>query len=216
MRVHSSEKIKELKQLRRQGFSIGGLVKKMQMPKTTIWHHVHTIQLSEESRRILRARQGGSHEREQRNWEEARRRALDLLAGPHRDAVIALAMLYWAEGNKKRGCNFINTDGIMIVTYLLILRKVLIIPEHSIKPTLRIFTGMNGHMCLAHWSQITKIPKERFRVYLNDGGSRGRSPFGMCRITISRDGKGGNILKLIQSVIDIFSAELSENLNKPS
>lgn len=209
MRVHSESKIEELKHLRRQGLSIGQLMIKMQMPKTTIWHHVHTIELSEESRKILRARQGSS-ERERKNWEEARKRAAALLAGPYRDAIVALAMLYWAEGNKKHGCNFINTDGTMIATYLLVLRKVLTIPEHAIKPTLRIFTGMDGPACLAHWSQITKIPKDRFRVYLNDGGSRGRSPFGMCRITVSREGNGGKILKLIHSVIEIFSAELSE------
>lgn len=215
MRVHSSDKIEELKRLRSQGMSIGQLVAETQMPKTTIWHHVHKIELSEEHRKILRTRQG-SAKREQKNWKEARERAANILASPYRDAIIALAMLYWAEGNKKHGCNFVNTDGVMIATYLLVLRKVLNIPEHSIKPTLRIFTGMDESLCLTHWSQVTKIPESRFKVYLNDGGSRGRSPFGMCRITISRAGKGGNILKLIHSVIKIFSAELAENLNTPS
>lgn len=184
------------------------------MPKTTIWHHVHAIELSEESRKILKAKQGGSAQREQRNWNEARKRAAALLQGSHRDAVVAIAMLYWAEGNKKRGCNFVNTDGRMIATYLIILRKILNIPEHSIKPTLRIFTGMEPAQCLAHWSKTTKIPEGKFKVYLNDGGSRGRSPFGMCRITIGRAGSGGNILKLIHSVIEIFSAELAENLDE--
>jgi hypothetical protein len=213
MRVHSKEKIEVLRELRTQGLSIGELMIKMQMPKTTIWHHVHELELSEESLKILKAKQGGSTRREQRNWEDAKERAANLLKGPHRDSVVALAMLYWAEGNKKKGCNFVNTDGNMIFTYLLILRKVLNIPEPSIMPTLRIFTGMDGPICLAHWSKITKIPADRFKVYLNDGGSRGRSPFGMCRITISKAGKGGNILKLIHSVIRIFSAEIAEKFS---
>ena len=65
MRVHSAEKIKELKRLRRKGLSINELVAKLSIPKTTVWHHIHNIKLSPKHIARLKARQGGSAERKQ-------------------------------------------------------------------------------------------------------------------------------------------------------
>ena len=204
MRVHSIKKIKELKRLRKKGHSITELVKELSIPKTTVWHHIHNVEVPPKYAAILRARQGGSSERKQRNLEKARKRAQELLSSPNRHLSIAIAMLYWAEGSKK-GCQFINSDGRMIRCYLTILRDVFNMPEESIKPTMRIFSGMDRKECLNYWSRITKIPKHKFVIRFNDGGTRGRTKYGMCRITVR---KGGNISKLIQSLIDQASEEI--------
>ena len=204
MRVHSIEKIKELKRLRREGYSIDELVAKLSIPKTTVWHHVHDIKLSSKQIAILKSRQGGSAERKLRNLERARKRAQELLCSPNRDLAIAIAMLYWAEGSKK-GCRFINSDGRMIKSYLAILRKVFNVPEDYIKATMRIFSGMNRTECLNYWSRITRIPKHKFTIRFNDGGTRGRTKYGMCRVRVQ---KGGNTSKLIQSLIDQISDEI--------
>lgn len=109
-------------------------------------------------------------------------------------------MLYWAEGTKKV-CDFINSDGRMIKLYLGILREVLKISELNIKPTIRFFSNAEKKNCLNYWSKITGIPKHRFAVRMNDGGTRGRTEYGMCRISLTR-GKGSETLKLIHSLID--------------
>lgn len=205
MQIHSAQKIRELKKLRKQGYSINELVTKLAIPKTTVWHHVHNVDVLPKYILILKSKRGGSTKRTQQNWEIARKHAEELLKNnKNKKFLIALAMLYWSEGSKKV-CEFINTDGKIIHLYLEILRKVLNIPEKSIKPTLRIFTGMKRTTCLNHWSQITKIPKRNFLVRLNDGGTKGNTKYGMCRITVR---KGSNTLKLIHSLIEKISGEL--------
>lgn len=101
----------------------------------------------------------------------------------------------------------------MIQTYLVVIRNVFNIPEIMIKPTMRIFSGMNKNECLRYWSQITKIPKNRFIVRINDGStSRGKTQYGMCRITIK---KGHFTLKLIHSLIDQIYKEMAQKVITP-
>jgi len=198
MRIHSIEKIKELKRLRKKGFSINELVTKLSIPKTTVWHHIHNIKVSEKYSLILKGKRGGSAKRKRINLEKALEYAQKLLQNPTRELSIIIAMLYWGEGNKKR-CEFINSDGRIIETYLIVLRDIFNVQEEFIKPTMRIYSGMNRKECLNYWSRITKIPRHKFIIRFNDGSTKGRTKYGMCRITVK---KGGNILKLIQSLID--------------
>ncbi len=198
MRIHSVEKIKELKRLRKKGLSINELVTKLSIPKTTVWHHIHNIKVSQKYILILKGKRGGSAKRKRINLEEALEYAQKLLQNPTRELSIIIAMLYWGEGSKKR-CEFINSDGRMIKTYLIVLRNVFNIQEEFIKPTMRIYSGMNKKECLNYWSRITKISRHKFIIRFNDGSTKGRTKYGMCRITVK---KGGNVLKSIQSLID--------------
>jgi len=204
MRIHSPEKINELKKLRKRGYSINELVALLTVPKTTVWHHVHNVSILPRYALSLRAKRGGGALRKQKNWQAAQGAAQVLLRGPYRELAIAIAMLYWGEGSKKT-CEFINSDGKMIKIYLHFLRNALKIPKENIKPTMRIFSGMNRKKCLDYWSQISAIPKHRFLVRFNDGGTRGRTRYGMCRITVK---KGSHTLKLMHSLIERGSGEL--------
>lgn len=210
VRIHPQERINELKALRKTGYSINELVDKFSIPKTTVWHHVHAVRVLPKYLPVLNAKRGGSMKRVQRNWEQAREKARILLAGPHRDLAIAAAMLYWGEGSRK-ACEFINSNGDMIRTYLTILRGAFNVPEENIKPTMRTFTGMNKRQCLNYWSKVTNIPKRNFFFRYNDGGTRGRTEYGLCRITIL---KGHKLLKLIRCLISQISEE-TLLLNKP-
>jgi len=203
MRIHALDKIYELKKLRRKGYSINELVAKLSIPKTTVWHHVHDVQILPQYVSQWNAKRGGSIKRTERNWVVARDEAKKLLQSPKREFLVALAMLYWSEGSKK-ACEFINSDGKMIKIYLAILRKVLKIPEEMLQPTMRIFSGMNEANCLAYWSHVTGIPRNHFIIRLNDGGTKGRTTYGMCRITVR---KGSHFLKLIHSLIEQTSEE---------
>ncbi len=115
-------------------------------------------------------------------------------------------MLYWGEGTKKV-CEFINSDGNMIRCYLSILREMLGITSENVRATMRIFSGMDQNECLRYWSSVTGFPKDKFTVRINDGGTRGKTKYGMCRITVK---KGANTLKLIHSLIKRLSNEIVE------
>jgi hypothetical protein len=202
MRIHSLEKIEKIKKLRKRGYSINELVEKFSVPKTTIWHHIHKIKVLPLYVPLLNSKRGGSTKRKNEKIRIADEEASELLKGKNRESLIALAMLYWGEGSKG-ACEFINSNGEIIELYLKVIREVLNIPNKSIKATMRIFTGMDEIECLRYWSKITRIPKKEFIVRFNDGGTRGKTRFGMCRISVR---KGDKTLKLMQALIKkVFS-----------
>ncbi len=194
MKTHADSIIKKIKILRNLGYSINELVKKFSIPKTTIWYHVHNIKISSKYISILNSKRGGSRKRKEKNWEMAKKYAEKLLQSAKREYMIALAMLYWGEGSKKK-CEFINSDGRMIKLYLEILMDSLKIEKERIIPIMRIFSGMEKEKCLSYWSKITGFSKNKFIIRFNDGGTKGRTKYGLCRISVK---KGGNILKIIQ------------------
>jgi len=209
MKVHSIEKIKELKRLRRKGYSINELVLQMGIPKTTIWHHIHNIKLSPQHRAQLDSKRGGSAKRKKLRIANAHEKAKIFINSSSREFLIVLAMLHWCEGNKK-ACVFTNSDGKMVKLYLSILEKVLGIQQHEINLTLRIFSGMVESECLNYWSKTLGVPKKNFYIYLNDGGMSGKVKHGMCRVGIKR---GGDLLKFIWALIDLSSEDVLKKLS---
>lgn len=206
MRIHSLNKIIQLKQLRKKGYSISDLMKEFYMPKTTVWHHIHNIKLSKKYTALIKAKQGGSKIRCRNEWHKANKHAQKILNSENRYPCALVAMLYWAEGNKKDFV-FTNTDGQMIKFYLTILKKYFSINGDDIKLTLRIFSNLNQKECLQYWSNITAFPKEKFIVYLNDGGTKGKAKYGICRLTIK---KSGYLRKLITSLINNIIEEVTD------
>lgn len=206
MHIHSPEKIKKIKYLRRKGYSINEIVGELFVPKTTVWHHIRGVKVLSEYLPILNSKRGGSKKIKERNLQIAKEKAEKLLGSSNRELAVTLAMLYWGEGSKKV-CEFINFDGKMIQVYLKILRNYLNISNNSIKITVRYFSGMDKNKCLSYWSKITRMNKNKFIVRFNDGGTSGKTKYGMCRITIKR---GHKILKLIHSLIDKTSDEILE------
>lgn len=196
VRIHSDSKIQYLKKLRKKGYSIESLVKLLGMPKTTVWHHIHSIKLHRKYIEKLRLNQGGSKLRMERDMARAQIEARSLLEGEHGMAYATICSLYWAEGSKGR-CEFVNTDGEMIKLYLKIIRTHLRVPEDKIEPVLRIFSNHDPEESLNFWSRTTNIHKSKFKVLFNDGGTSGRTPFGMCRIVVL---KGGYVLKLFKAL----------------
>jgi hypothetical protein len=204
MRVHSNNTIAKMKLLRRRGHSINELVHEFSVPKTTVWHHVHKVSVLPECFSELKAKRGGSALRFIARTQEAEKQAKDILGGPRREKAIALVMLYWAEGRKK-GCEFINSDGNMIRLYIKILHDVFGITKKDLIPTIRVFTGMNKQECLSYWISVTGLPEQEFIVRLNDGGTRGRTRYGMCRIYVR---KGSQYLKIINALINQIIKEM--------
>lgn len=197
MRVHSREKIEKLKDARKKGMSILDLVKEFSMPKTTIWHHIHDIKLNKSQIRLIKSGQGGSKKRSESQWRDAKMEAERLLKSAEKNFYILFASLYWAEGNKK-GFIFTNTDGKMIKLFILILKKYFHIQQGDIKITIRVFSNLNEKRCVRYWSEILDFPKKEMRVYMNDGGTKGKAEYGICRITVKN---GGCLNKLITSLI---------------
>ena len=206
MRVHSLEKIKQLKRLRKGGHSIEDLVKILSIPKTTVWHHIQGIKLRKKYILKLKANQGGSRLKKERDLVKAKAEARVLLEGEHSHLVSLLAMLYWAEGDNKNAFSFTNTNADMIRMFISILKNCFHLNNGRLHITVRYFTGMDRSKCLRHWSQVTQIPKKQIKMYYNDGGTRGRTEFGMCRISIR---KSSYLFKVVRSLIVAISNQIN-------
>ena len=208
MRVHSLEKIEQLKKLRREGHSIEELVKILSIPKTTIWHHIQGIKLQKKYILKLKANQGGSRLKKERDLIKAENEARMLLGSRDKYLISLLAMLYWAEGDNKNAFSFVNTNAEMIRMFISILKKCFYVDREQLLITIRYFTGMNRDKCLRHWSKVTKVPKKQINMYYNDGGNRGRTEFGMCRVAVR---KSGYLFKVVRSLI----VDISKEINAP-
>ena len=53
MKRHSHSEIKKIKDLRRQGLSIGKIMHTLHLPKTTVWGHIQGIRLRPEQELLL-------------------------------------------------------------------------------------------------------------------------------------------------------------------
>ena len=205
MRVHSNKKLLQLRSLRRRGYSINEICDLLQIPKTTVWHHVRKVKVRPEYVQLLKSKQGGGLNKTKKKWQQARLLAQRLLASKDRELSIAAAVLYWAEGSKNSP-DFVNSDANMIRLYLTFVRRVLRVSDDWLRVTVRLVSGMNEKDCMKYWSTVTNIPISNMKLFINDGGSKSRTKYGMCRVVI---GKGcANVLKLMHSLIGLYASEL--------
>lgn len=195
----TNKEINKIKKLRSIGHSVGEIHTITNKGTGTISRYIKGVIVSAKQLEALRARQGGSKIRKENNIRIANEQACNLLKGIDRENVIILSMLYWAEGHKNGGFEFTNSDGRMIQVYLKIIRSVLKIKDSHIYATVRVFTGMKESECLRFWSTTTNLPVSQIKVRMNDGGTSGRTKYGMCRIRVT---KGHSFLKLMHALID--------------
>jgi hypothetical protein len=197
VRVHPPQVIQRTKKLRKEGNSVNEIVRLVGIPKTTVWHYIHNIQIAPDLKKKLISNQGGSRARKKLSLAKAQEHATMLLSGEWANDASMLAMLYWAEGNKDE-LTFTNTDEKMIRLFIDLLKKCLSVAPERVVIAIRYFTGMNRRNCFQFWSKCTGVPKQRVRMYYNDGGSVGRTPYGICRVLVK---KGAQEFKVIQALI---------------
>ena len=180
---HSPLTIKSVRSDRLLGFTIPQLVEKYSIPKTTIWHHIHDIKLPENLKKEILSRQGGSTKRKLNRIFDAENEASNLLRGKDREFVVAVAMLYWAEGHKKSFV-FTNTDDKMLNLYIIFLKKILGINEENYRVLIRISDPIVPSSAIDYWSKTLKLPRSAFKVNHDNIQNRTKTEFGICRIMV--------------------------------
>jgi hypothetical protein len=182
---HSLSVVKSIRKDRLFGLSIPQLVEKYSIPKTTIWHHVHDIVLPDNIKREILARQGGSIQRKLGRIRDAETRASSLLCGKDREFVVAVAMLYWAEGHKKSFI-FTNTDELMLRVYIKFLNEVLEINKDDYRILIRTSDPIVPASAVSHWSNVLDLPASAFVVNHDNIQNRTKTKFGICRIMVAK------------------------------
>ncbi len=175
--------IEVIKNDRLLGLSIPQLVEKYSIPKTTIWHHVHDVELPEDIRREILSKQGGSLKRKLNRILEAEIKASTLLRGKDRELVVAVSMLYWAEGHKKSFV-FTNTDDLMLRLYIKFLFEVLVVSKEDCRILIRTADPITPDAAINYWSNALDLPKSTFKVNHDNIQNRTKTQFGICRIMV--------------------------------
>lgn len=203
-RRHSSSTIKLLRSDRLSGLTIPQLVQKYSIPKTTVWHNVRDIRLSEEIKKEIVSRQGGSAKRKLARISDAENKATELLRSSHREFIIAVAMLYWAEGHKKSFV-FTNTDEKMLKLYILFLKKILGVSTWECRILVRTADPIVPDVALRYWSKALDMPRSVFKVNHDSIQNRTKSNFGICRVMVV---KSNYYHKIMFSLIKQIQSDL--------
>ena len=174
-------------------------MKKYKMPKTSVWHHVKSIQLNNKKRAILQSRRGGSSMRKQKSEEMAREEACKIakLINFSTSLPLIVSSLYWAEGHKK-AFTFTNTDPNMVKVFLFGMNKYFGIRKIQWSLLIRITRDNNRHRVIRYWNHITGIPTQNIKVNVDIKQNKSRAINGICRIALR---KGGYQLKIIHALI---------------
>lgn len=74
------------------------------------------------------------------------------------------AVLFWCEGGKdvSSGVRFMNSDPLMIETFLTLLRDAFEIKEEKLRALVHLHSYHNSQKQLHYWSKVTKIPITQF------------------------------------------------------
>lgn len=89
------------------------------------------------------------------------------------ECKVLLAMLYWGEGAKTGNrLTFINSDPLMIKTYLFLLRKCFKIDESKLRSVLHVHKYHDQDELLRYWQDITGINKKNFSIYQKDNTAK--------------------------------------------
>jgi hypothetical protein len=162
--------------LRQNGWSYKEIQKELHIAKSTAHVWLRAVAISQkaierllEVQRIGRAKSILSIKSKiaQRN-EVINRIAKQKVAALELDSnnsVIVCALLYWAEGSKKHGVRFTNSDPIMISVFLKLFRKAFKIDESRLKALVHLHDYHDVGKQIGFWSDVTGISAEKIKVY---------------------------------------------------
>lgn len=203
----TKDQIKAIKSLRYRGYSLPEISRELSVPKTTAFRYLKGAAIAEEYLKEWRGKRGGSTRlmrfKEEKSLKNAKSEFSTLST---REKKLFLAALYWAEGSKK-DFGLSNTDPTLIRLFVNGLRETFHVSEGRLRVSVRIYEDLDREVCLAFWSEIVNIPKDRFvNVNVISGKKKGKLSHGMCRVRVAR---GGDLLKDIKAICKVIGEHMS-------
>lgn len=191
----------EARRLRREGWSLGEIAKKLGPPKNTLIGWVGGIELTpeqleriaEKEKESLRLNQGlgGAYHRQARldriKLEQDKAEAfLNTLDDIHRVNHIAAAMLYLGEGAKGEGAFcFVNSNQQIIQYWMYLLRTSFEIDEAKFRLQIMTRFDQDGESLEQYWVEVTGITKY-IKTYIDvrskDKPTLRRNYKGICKV----------------------------------
>jgi hypothetical protein len=161
------EEQERVRQLRASNMTLQDIADQLGVSKSSVSLWVRDVHFTPSERRT------GPHKRPHPAHEAklAQISALDAEGiarmGTLSDAALfaAGAALYAGEGSKRDGAvNFANTDPAMVRFFCVWLRRFFTIDESRLRVRVYLHEGLDLEAAEAHWSSVTQIPREQFRL----------------------------------------------------
>jgi len=194
--------------LRREGFSYSEILNFIHVSQSTLSSWLQGVVLSQEQlQRLERLKRRGQIRGAQKRHTDRVLTTESIQATAiaeigelsPRELMLIGASLYWAEGSKKSATNpgsgliFTNQDPEMIKMFLLFLNQTCRIQDHMIRLEIYIHETHTSfsHRAITYWSNITRIPIERIKVYSKrnavskDRQNTRKSYYGTLRVKVS-------------------------------
>lgn len=162
-------------ELRKQGFSMAEIAKKISVSKGSVSRWVGKVPLTESQKKglSLRGRSKESIERRRvarlENGIAERQMTIDIAKGQikkisEKELWLIGVMLYWAEGGKtNRGVvRFSNSDPEMIKIMMAFFRRVCAVPEEKFRGHIHIHPHLDHKKAEKYWSDVAGIPQKQF------------------------------------------------------
>lgn len=198
--------IATIHELRRQGQSLPEIQKIVGIGYGSVHRYIQGVSIDEQFRHIWLGKRGGSIKRKKIAEQKATGKALNLIGEvSDKEQIIFLSALYWGEGNKT-DFSIINSDPILIKIIVSGLQRVFDIPISRIRPSVRIYQGIDQEQAVQYWSKTLGILRDNFgHCEIILGKKIGKLPHGMCRVRVLR---GGDLLKYVKAIYTTMAKSL--------
>ncbi len=192
--------------LRGTGKSIGEISVILGRSRATISKYVRGIPVLPEFQKEWLSKRGGNTLRAKERKNKASSQANHMVTKiSEKESLLIATCLYWGEGNKK-DFGFTNSDPLMVATLISCLTD-LGLDKERLKISIRVYDDVDIRLAKAHWAKIVGIQENKIlSVNILRGKKRGKLPFGMCRIRIT---KGNDYFNLLMATVELISKKLA-------
>ena len=218
--AHSLELKSHAKKLRRKGYSIKEVSRKLKISQSTSSVWIRNEKVSQKGKFRLKERKLLGQYRASQTWKKKRKLeqnentkfAMELVKKidfqPKEIKQLLCAILYWCEGSKTGNTlKFSNSDPNMVHAFLKLFRTGFKINESKLRMLLHLHEYHNKEKQTKFWSNITNIPSSQFYPpYLKPHtGKRKRESYPGCAVIHYGNVK---ILRKIKSLYNIFQQNI--------
>jgi hypothetical protein len=216
-------------QPKRRGKTLNEIIAAVNFPKTTVWGWIRHVKLTDEQREKInnfgnnhskvkaqKAASAAMVEKFKIQKEEDRERGREFIRSfkvlPA--DVVAIVMLYWAEGSKTHSFGFCNSDASMLKLFMGVGLKYAFLERDKLRIAINFYDNVKGQEEVEeYWlellglerhqlykTQINKRPQERA------GSKIGKLPYGVCTIYHSTKRKRYEMDGMMEEVKKILGA----------
>lgn len=177
--------------MRKTGHSYPEISKILDVPKTTVLRYVRNVKIEPEYYGRWLDRKRSSKLFLINNLKKAKIEAENKIIDiSEKESALIAAMIYWCEGAKK-DFSFINSDPLLVVTFLQSLKRGFNLSDDRFTISLRIYEDLDKDRCVKFWSKVTGVHLDkRTSIKVLKGSKHGKLKHGMCRVRV----KKGNLI----------------------